>query len=76
VAFYFVNKDANSPETWNCCRAIAKIAKPTVETSGYGTPESGKIRLVEPKKIAKEKSEIAMLCERSSRMLLKGDEGG
>jgi hypothetical protein len=30
-----------------------------------GTPESGKIRLVESRKIAKEKAKIAMLCERS-----------
>jgi hypothetical protein len=28
-------------------------------------PESGKIRLVESRKIAKEKAKIAMLCERS-----------
>jgi hypothetical protein len=53
---------------------IAKIAKPTVATSGSGTPESGKIRLVESKKNSeRKKAKIAMLCERS---LLKGDEGG
>jgi hypothetical protein len=42
-----------------------------------GTPESGKTRLVQSRKIAKEKNENSMLCEGSysSMMLLKGDEG-
>jgi len=44
-----------------------------------GTFESGKIRLVESRKIAKEKSEISdvmrPLLRPRSRMLLKGDQG-
>jgi hypothetical protein len=43
-------------------------------------PESGKIRLEESKKIAKEKSEnsddMRTLLRPHSMMLLKGDEGG
>jgi hypothetical protein len=40
-----------------------------------GTPESGKIRLAESRKIAKEKAKIAMLCERSYYPLKDAVEG-
>jgi hypothetical protein len=57
---------------------IAKIAKPTIEISDK--VQSGKIRLEQSKKIAKEKSEnsddMPTLLRPRSRMLLKGDEGG
>jgi hypothetical protein len=56
-------------------REIAKIAKPPVETS----ERYGKIRLVESRKIAKEKRKwrcYANALTTRSRILLKGDEGG
>jgi hypothetical protein len=42
---------------------------------GKGTPESGKIRLAQSRKIAKEKNENSMLCEGSYDPLKDAVEG-
>jgi hypothetical protein len=60
--------------------AVLLSEKGTITIAAHQGPESGKIRLVESRKIAKEKSEnsdaMRTLLRTAQGWLLKGDEGG